>query len=162
MPVWTDEDLEAAFYTWAKEAKKDMARTSEITGIPERTLYYHKKTRDWERKYRTEVLGMAGDAAAVAKAEFTLLFGAAVSRLSKMLEDDKASHQDQRENIKLLRDLVFGSEPDEKERPLTLIDARSIVAQVKDQNPLNRAMEAIEANIAEANDQSRLKKRKTF
>lgn len=153
-----------AFALWEGVCKRKMRCVAEATNKPIRGLYLWQSRYNWKLEADVglaEVLQLAQD---VGKLGFTELLSTAAMRLKKMLEDDEVEHKDHRENIRLLVGITLATQQD---GPSTLIDARSIHMPGGHDphdalNPLRRATNILEANVASTNNERRKGKRNSF
>lgn len=147
-----------AYALWSGTANGNMTEVARQTEIPVRTLFSWANRYKWKTEKSRAVLDLTQDVADEGKLLLTRAVRAAANRLVIMLNDNEASHHDQRENIKLLAELVFDGKVED---PTTLVDARSIHISAQDlDNPLQAASAALAANVAVAGVDSRKGKRR--
>lgn len=142
-----------AYALWSGVANGNMTEVGRLTEIPVRTLFSWQQRYHWKTERSRAVLDMTRDVADEGKLLLSRAVRAAADRLVTMLEDDDASHHDQRENIRLLADLVYDGKVDEAQ---TLVDARSIHISASDvDDPLRAASAALAANVAAVGQSSK-------
>jgi hypothetical protein len=147
-----------AYALWSGSANGNMTEVARQTEIPIRTLFSWRSRYHWKAEKSSNVRHLTEDAIEAGKLQFSQAYGAAAKRLVTMLRDDKATHAEQRENIRLLVELT--NDP-EAEAAQTLVDARSIHIQASElDDPLRAASAALAANVGQASLDSRKGKRR--
>lgn len=164
MPIAVYEDRpereREAYALWTGQANGNMTEVARLTNIPIRTLFSWRSRYHWKAEKSQNIRHLTEDAIEAGKLQFSLAYSAAANRLVTMLNDDSATHHDQRENIRLLRELT---DDPEGETAQTLVDARSIhiTAQEVD-DPLRAASAALAANVGQASNDSKRGKRRGY
>lgn len=161
---WTDEALEQAYMLWAYVNEHNLTKTSEDTDIPLRTLQYHKRKAEWDKRYEAETAEVAGFAFAYGLNELRLGISAAAQSLVKDASNSALLHSERLASQKLLFSLLVHSPDSASQVPghVSLIDARSIHLPPNDVNAVDPSkvnIRAIEANIANANAQQNRRSR---
>jgi len=125
------EEEPEAFRLWAGETERSLPKVAEMLGIPQRKLYeWHHRYR-WDDRWTTEISDAAEPARRKARAEVVAGLSAAAQRLVAIVTDPSSLDKDAINAARTL--LTIGlAELDvvPKARALTLVDARSIVANI--------------------------------
>jgi hypothetical protein len=151
---WTVEELEDAYMRWAYECEKNLTDTAELTGIPLRTLQYHKAKDNWDERYSAETSEIAGLAFTYGLNELRLGISAAALALVRDASSSTLQHSERLASQKLLFSLMLSSPTSESPATshLSLIDARSIHLPPNSSDANVISARAIEANLAVANE----------
>jgi hypothetical protein len=163
-PIRTDDEWEDAYFRWAYECERNLTKTSELTGIPLRTLTYHKAKHEWDERYASETTSIAEFALEGGLNELRLGIGTAALQLVRDASNPNLHPEDRLASQKLLFSLVTNTLRTEGMQPnhLSLIDARSISVLPNDISNKVSATQAIEANLSAAlTEQSYSKRGKT-
>lgn len=154
MREYTTDDYERWYTEWAYNHERNLTDTSESLGIPLRTLRYRKSKEGWDQRYMTEQAEVAGSAVAAAAFELKLRASTVALHLVKDATSDALEPKDRRESQRLFFQLVGAIDTEDRKpsQHLTLVDARSIVANALDgEDAASLASKAIAANVANAN-----------
>jgi hypothetical protein len=147
---WTVEQLEDAYMSWAYEHGHNLAATSRSTGIPLRTLQYHKARARWDERYSAETAEVADFALGYGLDELRLGISAAALQLVKDASNDTLLPSERLASQKLLFSLlVHNPEGHSYTGPqhISLIDARRVELPASP-DPQSISSRAIEQNLA--------------
>lgn len=160
--LWTDEQLEEAYMTWAYKLSHNLTHTAEETGIPLRTLAYHKRNAKWDERYAAETAEIAGLAFEYGLNELRLGISAAALQLVKDSSDNTLEHAQRLASQRLLFSMMIGGAGPEHAGPthVSLIDARQVQLPPNNDHPSLVSSRAIEANISRAIDAQSRSRRK--
>jgi hypothetical protein len=147
-----------AYAAW--ETTGNLSMVSRDLGIPYTTLISWQKKYQWKEEKQGWLRSFGELAVEVGRYEFSKTVEKAAVRLGRLLDDDEASHHDQRENIKLVMQFI-GETLGQHNQPL--VDARQVhIHEQPRADPFIKATSILEANVAQTNVDKRRGSRKTF
>lgn len=160
--LWTDEQLEEAYMTWAYKLSHNLTHTAEETGIPLRTLAYHKKEKRWDERYAGETAEIAGLAFEYGLNELRLGISAAALQLVSDASNKSLEHSQRLASQRLLFSMMISGTGSDHTGPthVSLIDARHVSLPPNTDSPSLVSSRAIEANISRAIDAQSRSRRK--
>ena len=147
-----DEVYEDAYMRWAYELNKNLTETSKATGIPLRTLQYHKRNDRWDERYEAETAEVAGLAFTYGMNELRLGVSAAALQLVKDASNPALQHSERLQSQKLLFAIVANTHTEDMKAPshISLIDARQVHLNASDREAGEIARLGMQANVNEA------------
>ncbi len=151
-PAHSADDWEEAYQRWAYEFHRNGTKTSEATGIPLRTLSYHKAKHGWDERYASESSNIAAFALEGGLNELRLGISSATLQLVKDASNEALEPSDRLASQKLLFSLVTNQLRNDNQGPnsLSLIDARSITVTPNELSNATLATQALESNLSAA------------
>lgn len=137
-----------AFNYWA-ENKKDTKGTAAFYDIPYRTVRDWVHRYKWHERYAALRRAVSEEAVVEARTELRLSLGTIPHFLTQIIENPDEKTVDRLAAAKLLWMMSTGETEESKAaRPLTLIDARQVIASAEESKDLRSvAARAIEANV---------------